>query len=298
MTVDIKALRAQAGVRGRRGRPGATEVADLMKIIASRTKETPKERIVKISERFSVMYKLAVTAIAGAVRGLVVSGAPGTGKSHTIKALLRQAKDRGEINYIAVSGTITGINLYKLLYKFKGKNDVILLDDTDSVYDDEDSMNLLKAALDSNEERVISWLSESNVLKAEGIDTQFVYEGSMIFITNKDLQTAAITDRGRNAVHYRAMMDRAVYLDLKLHSREDVLAWVGHMVRKHHILVQKGLTRGQEEEVVVWVEKHYAQIPALSIRLMNKIAGYVVTFPTEWEMMARVTAFADNPLEY
>jgi hypothetical protein len=293
MTVDIKALRAKAGVPGRRGRPSANEVAELMRIINAKSTETPAERITKISERFSVMYKLAVTAIEGSTRGLVISGAPGVGKSHTIKALLYQAKERNKINFTYVHGKMTPISLYKLLYKFKGENDVILLDDTDSVYEDEDSMNLLKAALDTGDTRKISWLSETAALG--DIEPEFEYKGSMIFITNKDLQGEALLDRKGAAVHYRAIMDRAVYLDLKLHSREDVVAWISHMTRKHGILIQKGLTKGQQEEVVAWVEKHYTQIPAVSLRLLGKIAGYVLTFPTEWEMMARVTAFADDP---
>lgn len=290
---DIKALREKAGVKGRRGRPGATEVADLLRIIDAQSSETPQERVKKIAERFVVMYKLAVTAIDGSTRGLIISGAPGVGKSYTIKHLLYQAKERGDINYTYVHGKVTPISLYKILHAFKGENDVVLLDDCDSVYEDEDSMNILKAALDSGDVRRISWHSMTH--KLEDVPDEFEYKGSMIFITNRELQSEALLDRKGAAVHYRAMIDRAVYLDLKLHSKQDVLAWVGHMVRKHGILIQRGLNRGQQEELVLWVEKHQSSIPAVSLRLMNKLAGYMMTFPTEWEMMARVTAFADDP---
>ena len=279
---------------GKRGRPSKAELA-LRAVAARKTDETPAERVRRIAERFGVMYKLAQGSIAGNVRGLVISGAPGVGKSHTIKHLLEQAKERGDINFRAVSGTITPINLYKLMYQFQKEKDVLLLDDTDSIYDDEESMNLLKAGLDSNERRMISWLSETNALKSEGIETSFEYKGSMIFITNKDLQTAAILDKSRIAVHYRALMDRAVYLDLKLHTADDVMAWIAYMVRAHGILIQRGLSKGQQEDVVLWVQKNYEQIPMLSLRLMNKVADFVNTFPADWESMARITAFADDP---
>lgn len=294
-TPDIKTLRKMAGVAGRRGRPAKDEAANLVAAVR-KSAETDEQRVVRISERFTVMYRLAKTSITGDTRGLVVSGAPGVGKSHTIKHLLYQAKDRGAINYIAISGTITPVNLYKVLYKFRNANDVILLDDCDTVYENEDSMNLLKAALDSSDSRHLYWLSDSNSLAKEGIENSFEYRGSIIFITNRDLQTAAMFDKGVMSVHYKALMDRAVYLDLQLHTPEDIIAWVSHMVMKNHILVQRGLSEADEKMVVEWVQRNYTQIPSLSLRLMNKLAGFVKNFPKDWENMARITAFRVDPL--
>ena len=94
---------------GKVGRPSKAEIAARV-TAARKTNETPAERVARIAERFGVMYKLAQGSIAGNVRGLVISGAPGVGKSHTIKHLLEQAKERGAINFRAVSGSITPVN--------------------------------------------------------------------------------------------------------------------------------------------------------------------------------------------
>ncbi len=273
---------------GKRGRPSNAE-RDALVLAAVKTNETPQERVARIAERFTIMYKLAKGSVSGSLRSLIVSGAPGTGKSHTIQSLLRQAHDRDEIRFAAVSGTISAIGLYKLMFRYSAANDIILLDDTDSIYDNEESLNLLKAGLDTSERRMISWLSESNALKADDIPTDFEYKGSMIFITNKHLQAEIDFGRSKLIPHYKAMIDRSVYLDLKLHSTDDIIAWISFMTLKQHILVQRGLSHDQEKEVVKWVQDHVAEIPSLSIRTMIKIADFMNTSPTDWETFAKVT---------
>lgn len=273
---------------GKRGRPSNAERDALAKARLV-TNETPQERVARIGERFNVMYKLAKGSVSGTLRSLIVSGAPGTGKSHTIIHLLEQAKDRGDINFHKISGTITPVNLYKTLWRHRGKNDIVLLDDTDSVYDEEESMNLLKAALDTGDRRVLSYLSESNALKSEEIDQEFEYTGSMIFITNRDLFTEIEIGRSRLIPHYKAMIDRSVYLDLKLHATEDIIAWVSYMTLKNHILVQRGLSREQELECVKWVQTHVDKLLTLSIRTMMRVGDFMLTNPAEWESFAKVT---------
>jgi len=279
-------------VKRGRGRP---KKADALKMEAERlaalrkTNETPLERVTRIGERFTVMYRLAQGVINGMVRSLIVSGAPGTGKTHTLDHLLQTAADRDTIKYIAVRGNVTGINLYKLLWRHSSSNCVILLDDTDSIYEDEDCMNVLKAALDTSAVRKISWLSEAASLKSEDIPTQFEFEGAMIFITNKDFQ--AMIDDGRNKMvpHFRALMSRSIYLDLKLHTLDDLIAWVSHMVLKNHILVQRGLTNAQELDAVKWLQENHTQVRTLDIRTALLVADFIKTDATSWETFAKVT---------
>lgn len=279
-------------VKRKRGRPSkADQAAREAEAIrqARKTNETPAEIVTRIAERFTVMWKLAQGSIAGAVRSLIVSGAPGTGKSHTIDHLLSTAADRDQIRYMTVHGAVTAVNLYKLLYKFRGENDIVLLDDADGIFEDEDAMNLMKAALDTSRVRKLSWFSESATLKAEGIDTQFEYKGAMIFITNKDFQ--GIVDFGKNKMvpHFAALMSRSIYLDLKLHTPEELLAWVCHLVEKNHILVQRGVDRSQEQDAIEWLKANSENTRELSIRTLLKVADFMKTDATNWEKFANVT---------
>lgn len=280
-------------VKGKRGRPTKAVAAAKLaaKIEAAReTNETHDERVKRISQRFTVMYRMAQGSIAGTIRSLVVSGAPGVGKSHTISHLLDSAQDRNLIRYEEVKGgMVTGVNLYKLMYRMSKENDVILMDDSDSVWDDESTLNLLKAGLDSSDRRNISWLSESASLKAEDIPQRFEYRGSMIFITNKDLQTIVDLNASKMAPHFAAIMSRSIYLDLKLHTTQDLVAWIKHMVSKNHILVQRGLSHNEEKVALEWFEKNYSNLRELSIRTMLKVADFMKTDASDWEMFAAVT---------
>lgn len=271
-----------------RGRPSNAEL-EARRLASLETNETPAERVARIGERFTVMYRLTQGSITGAVRSLIVSGAPGTGKSHTVEHLLSQAADRDVIKYETVKGAISAVNLYKLLYRYSKSNQIVLIDDADSIFDEEDAMNIMKAALDTTAVRKISWLSESNALKAEDIPTTFVYEGAMIFITNKDFQGIVDHGKSRMTPHFAALMSRSIYLDLKLHTTADLIAWISHLVTKNHILVQRGLDRTQESEAVQWLNDNINDVRELSIRTLLKIADFMKTDPTNWERIAKVT---------
>lgn len=276
----------------KRGRPSKADLAareQAVTLAIHETNETPAERVARISERFTVMHKLAKGSIAGNVRSFIVSGAPGTGKSHTITRLLEHAKEQESIRFEVVHGTVTAVNLYKLLFRFSGRNDIIMLDDADSIYEDEDALNLLKAALDTTNVRKLSWLSESAALRSEDIPTSFVYEGSMIFITNKDFQGIVDFGKSKMAPHFGALMSRSIYLDLKLHTPKDLLAWTCHMVERNHILVQRGVDRSQEQEALKWLRDNADKVREISIRTLLKIADFMLVEPTNWQTFANVT---------
>ena len=280
----------------KRGRPAKNvalkaEAQQLAAVQAEQdTNETEAERVKRIAERFTVMYKLTQGAIGGHVRSLIVSGAAGTGKSHTINHLLEQANERDQIRYEPIVGAnVTGINLYKLLYRMQNEQDIILMDDSDEIWNDEVSLNLMKAALDTSVTRRLSWLSESAALKAEDIPNQFEYKGSMIFITNKDFQSIIDLGKSKMAPHFAALMSRSIYLDLKLHRPKDLLAWVLHMTAKNGILVQNGLSRKEQDMVLEWTRENYTEFRELSIRTLLKIGSFVKSSPTDWETFAKVT---------
>lgn len=279
--------------KGKRGRPSREETAAKIALLkkANAEKLTPVQRINRIEERFTVMTRLVTGVIQGAIRSLIISGAPGTGKSHLTRQLLDGGEQAGHCKVKVISGKISAIDLFKWMQRFADKNSVILLDDADSVYDDEDAMNVLKAGLDTTHTRKISWLAESNALKGEGLAQEFIYEGSMIFITNKDFQSIVDFERHKMVPHFKALMSRAIYLDTKLHEVEDLVAWTRHMVMKNHILVQDGLDAKQEKAALEWFDKNWEQMREVSIRSLKHLGGFILTAPDDmgWESFAKVT---------
>ena len=140
----------------------------------AKPKESDEEAIARIRERFEILDQMTKATTAGDIRAMIVSGPPGVGKSFGVEKIIDKAtlfdqlagrKLKAEV----VKGAATPIGLYQTLYKYSDPNCVVVFDDCDSILLDDVSLNLLKGALDSGKKRKISWLSESRVLRSDGV---------------------------------------------------------------------------------------------------------------------------------
>jgi len=150
--------------------------------------ETDEEVLSRISKRFNVLNKLTLGARRGDIRALFVTGAPGVGKTYGVEQTLGEAGmieqfEDAPKRYEIVSGSMSPLGLFMKLYEFSGENDVLVLDDCDAVFSEEDSLNLLKAALDTSEKRKIYWNLDSRVLNKAEVPNDFEFKGSVIFIS-------------------------------------------------------------------------------------------------------------------
>jgi hypothetical protein len=264
-------------------------VADTI-VYADDPKETDEDVVLRISERFDILYKCTHGATTGNVRSLIVSGAGGVGKTHTVESILEYAKENAGVKSEVVHGVLTPVNLYKLLYRNRFANCVTVLDDADSIFDEDQALMVLKAALDSGKSRKISWLAEGKSLisKKDGeVPTDFIYEGTMIFITNLDLQKFVDVGKNKYVPHMQALMTRAMYIDLRLHTLRDLSTWVRHMVSKNHILVQDGLSYQQEKDVLDFITENRDKLRNLSIRTALQLGAMVKMEGENWRTMAK-----------
>jgi hypothetical protein len=260
----------------------------IIKIVAAPEKElTDAETIQVVTERFESLWTITKGVCEGKIQAAVITGAGGVGKTHTVVTVVEHyIEHKGLIGQI-YSGRITGVELYKLMYKYKGKGNLLVLDDADNVLDDQDGVTLLKAALDTGLTRRVSWLSNSSAL--DGIDNQFIYEGSIIFISNQNFQKQIREGRGKHVQHLQALMTRPMCLDLKLHTDREITLWIKHMINKNHILVaRKGLTAEQEQEVLNYMLTHKNNMKNLSIRTALHIADCMLTTEEggDWKKLA------------
>jgi hypothetical protein len=150
--------------------------------------ETDAEIDTKLRERFSVLGDLAEAAIAGDIRAMIVSGPAGLGKSFTIE----QALNASDTPNCIVKGFVRATGLYKKLWQYRHAGNVLVFDDADSIFFDDVSLNLLKAACDSTDVRRVSYLAESQMEDEDGgtIPRSFAFDGTVIFITNFDMDEA------------------------------------------------------------------------------------------------------------
>jgi hypothetical protein len=162
-----------------------------------------------INKRFDFVTKMVDMVSSKTIASAIITGQGGLGKSHTV---IKSLKDKGftDVTDLAsfeegahirssksfriIKGFSTAKGLYRTL--FEGNNMTLVFDDCDSVLKDPVALNILKGALDSYSDRYISWNSD---MRDDDLPRSFKFEGTIIFISNMEL------DRIDQAIRSRAM---------------------------------------------------------------------------------------------
>lgn len=254
---------------------------------------TREEKAKEIEQRFESMLAVVDAALTpgNTIKSLCLSGAPGVGKTFTLSKRLQKAHDSLEWNVTSVSGKMTTLALYELLYNNRHCTSCLVLDDMDSVFDSEDSMNLLKAALDTSK-RTISYLSSSKYLRDLGIPGTFEMKGVVIFITNKNLSVLA-AGNSKMAPHYAAFMSRSVYVDLKIHTNEEIMIHIENVMTKNNILEKFNISKEGSNQILNFMLKNEESLRTPSLRTPVLMAGLYNSNPFDWEIMCK-SLFLEN----
>ena len=251
--------------------------------------ETDEQIVERLRERFEILNDMTQMSIDGVVRGMVVTGPPGVGKSFGVEAVLEKNslfdKLAGKrLRFGIEKGAASAIGLYKLLYNYADPGNVLVLDDCDTVLYDETSLNLLKAALDSSKKRRLSWNTDSALLRREGIPDSFEFKGSVIFITNLRFDKV----RGKIKDHLDAIMSRCHYLDLTMHTAREKLLRVKQIVGDG-MLEDYKFTKAEQDEIVDFMIDNQERLREVSLRMCTKIADLRQSQSDRWMRMAEVT---------
>jgi hypothetical protein len=159
------------------------------------SKPVDPELVFGINERFQILEDFVDMVATRTIPSAIIIGEGGLGKSHTVFKALKAAGlmniDDAEIGarfdeglsrkaYVVVKGFSTAKGLYRTL--FENKNKIVVFDDCDSVLKDPVAANLLKAALDSYDKRVITWNAEA--FGDDDLPRSFEFTGGVVFISN------------------------------------------------------------------------------------------------------------------
>jgi len=266
----------------KRGRPSKAD-------ILAREKNKPKVRsdsqiLTDLKERFDILSLLTKGAVAKNIRAMVVTGAPGVGKTYTVENILGNANVPHEI----VRGSLSALHLYMLAYTYRKAGSVIVLDDADSIFNDEDALNILKALCDTSSSRKVSYMKEAPQLRENDIPQQFEFDGAMIFISNLDFQTFVDEGKNKYAQHFEALMSRSLYLDLRLHNRNELGVWVEHIANHGKIFDREDVPSDLRAPILSFLKNHRNDLRELSIRTLMKLCGLAKDNPARWESIARV----------
>ena len=256
---------------------------------ASEPVETDAQIIKRIKQRFDILNDMTQASVDGIVRGMVVTGPPGVGKSFGVEQVLNEnrmfdkmagKRDRFQV----IKGASSAIGLYKVLYENSDKGSVLVMDDCDTVLHDETSLNLLKAALDSSKHRFLSWNTDSALLRREGIPDRFEFKGSVIFITNLKFEGT----RGKLKDHLDAIMSRCHYLDLTLDTMRDKFLRCKQLV-KDGMLSDYKFDKSQETALMNYMSANKEKLREVSLRMVTKIADLMKHQPKTWKRYVEVT---------
>lgn len=280
------------------------------------TDESDEDITRRINERFEILGNMTHEIARGALKGLVVYGAPGTGKSHGVEYALQRdsladklaydpnvpgndpkREERVWVNgewktsfkprYKIIRGNITANGLYKTLFEYQDARDVLVFDDTDVVLQNEDCLTFLKVALDTTEKRILHWISTSN--RSDALPNSFEFKGSVIFITNLNFERIIAANFSKLSPHLEAIMSRCLYLDLTIETTREKLLRINHVARECGMLKKAGLEDEQIEEVLEFTHANAARFRELSLRKVLQLADIRKMKYENWRRVAEVT---------
>jgi hypothetical protein len=163
---------------------------------------------------------------------------------------------------------------------------VLVFDDCDSILLDDVALNLLKGALDTGKKRKISWLSDSSVLRREGIPDSFNFNGTVIFITNlkfDKMKSQKLRD------HLDALQSRCHYLDLTLDTMRDKILRIKQIANDGQLFEEYEFDTETQEEIIDFMTHNSTRFREMSLRMAIKIADLRKSFPAKWKAMTEVT---------
>lgn len=228
---------------------------------------TMKKSDFSVAERFEFIEQFTQLAAKGVIPSMVVTGSGGLGKSHTVLNTLRgMGLEEDTIgtqdgDFVFVKGYSTPRNLYTTLYHNNGK--VIVFDDCDSSFKDPIGANIFKAALDSNERRIISWGAEN---KDDSVPNRFEFIGKVIFISNLELGKFP-----------QALLSRSMLVDLTLNTEEKI-------ERIEQIFAEETSYEADDKaDVLAFVKKYADKAKDLNIRSAFSVLKLKVAIGEGWE---------------
>jgi len=150
--------KAGIGISSRKGfkekSTSATDVNNARKLLKGKKVADP-------SVIFQDLEDLVKMVGSGVQKSLLITGMAGIGKTYTVLKEMEKLLGPEGGKWVLKKGKASPLGLYSSL--FLNRNKLIVFDDIDSVFANKDTVNMLKAALDSYDIRTISWISPVTV---------------------------------------------------------------------------------------------------------------------------------------
>jgi len=243
---------------------------------------------------FEDLKELVRMVATGLQPSLVISGSSGIGKTFTATEIVSKVLGKEGGSWVLVKGKASPMGLYSSL--FLNRDKLVVFDDIDSVLTDKDAILMMKAALDSYDKRVISWIS-SHTVNVSGLSKQqrkqfydevefnfstgkkdkdvklpdsFEFTGRVIFITN--LSQSKLDS---------AIKSRSFVIDVTL-SANDIVK------RMESILpnIMPEVDLAIKQEVMNFIKSEKSKFKDLNIRTLINSIKCRVSGSSRWQHLA------------
>jgi hypothetical protein len=209
--------------------------------------------------------------INGEMNSLLLTGQAGVGKTFLVTRTLQETGMKRNEDYFKVTGKTTAAGMFMTLYEYNGK--IILFDDCDSVFRDDNAVNVLKGALDTAKVREISWNSAVPLKTADKrqVPKKFDFTGKVIFISN--LARKKIDP---------AIRSRAFMLEIAL-TKDDMISRMWSLLPKVEIpsgAQVSGVMKDKAMNLLTQAADETEDVE-LSLRTLLKAIAIVNNVPTE-----------------
>jgi len=195
----------------------------------------------------------------------LVTGTAGIGKTY----LVMKALEACGVDAVVIKGHSSPLGLFEMLYENNGST--IVFDDCDSIFDNEISVNILKAALDSYDKRTISWLGRGIGEQSETPNT-FDFTGRIVFISNLDQSKID-----------ESVKSRTLCINLAL-SRREITERMSEILEK----VETNVPLTEKQEVLAFLHEHRDEFDQYNLRTLLKGIRVRSCNPENWQLLVQL----------
>ena len=235
-----------------------------------------------------------------AIKGLLISGDAGFGKTHFTKLGLGNINTE-MVDYVKGS-SISAAALYVKLYMNRFEGQVLVLDDVDIINKQPAEfltiLDMIKGATEpTKEERTIAWnrAQRNQLMRENEVPDTFEFNGSIIWITNERINRIA----EKAGSHWAAIDSRFYKVEAWLNDQEKLL-YTLYLVEDVDMLGEEcyakdgGYPQSIIEKTTQYLRDNYKYMydfnnnSTLSPRSAIKLADTITNFADDWKMMANM----------
>jgi hypothetical protein len=186
------------------------------------TKKLSKEQIRNsLDKHYDRLTKFVKMVTRENSRSLIVNGDAGMGKTEFTTDIIESYAEQNKVECGFISGTLSAVELYCRMFENRKKGQVLVIDDTDKILENTESLEVLKAGLDTRKDKRLTWgKAYSSHLNSRNVSPEFEFHGKVIIITNRMLRTAPDNNPTITQQRILPLLSRVNYFRAGLPSNE------------------------------------------------------------------------------